>query len=44
MLEILIPIGFVIFILYILNTQINWWKHLMYFINEFKKQIFKWSR
>jgi len=44
MLEILIPIGFVIFILYILNTQLNWFKHLTNILNECKTLIHKWSR
>jgi len=43
-LGILIPLGFVAFILYIVDTQIHWFKHFMNIMEWFKSSIVRWSR
>jgi len=44
MLDILIPIGFVIFILYILNTQFGWWKYFVDILDKTWNFIKRQSR
>jgi hypothetical protein len=44
MLDILIPIGFFLFILFILNKYLGWWPLLKKILNFLKVKIHKWSR
>jgi len=44
MLDILIPLGFVAFILYLTNQQLHWYKYLEGFLEKAKKVIFKYAK
>jgi len=43
-LGIIIPIGFVFFILFILNQKLGWWDYFMKILGWFKNSVLRWSR
>jgi len=44
LLGILIPIGFVVFILFILDKQLGWFEYFKKIMIWFKNSIIRWSR